>query len=175
MASWALAACHATGGRFQFSVMLRRASRISLLAASDLTGSALVANHLACRGIQALNGVGGVDDLRDFGREGDEWDHRFPVVPQALGEDREIVLAPDSLVKVLQRPLSFLRLVGPIDRLAGHGDGLALLPGGKPHRVADQVHNAGLHHGVGEDRRDGFREPFRPSATAIGMSLLPRP
>jgi hypothetical protein len=33
MASWALAACHAIGGRFQFSVMCRSASQISLVAA----------------------------------------------------------------------------------------------------------------------------------------------
>ena len=33
IASWALAACHAIGGRFQFSVMCRSASQISLVAA----------------------------------------------------------------------------------------------------------------------------------------------
>jgi len=33
IASWALAACHAIGGRFQFSVMCRSASQISFVAA----------------------------------------------------------------------------------------------------------------------------------------------
>jgi hypothetical protein len=33
IASWALAACHAGGGRFQFCVMCRSASQISLVAA----------------------------------------------------------------------------------------------------------------------------------------------
>jgi hypothetical protein len=33
MASWAFAACHAIGGRFQFSVMCRSASQISFVAA----------------------------------------------------------------------------------------------------------------------------------------------
>jgi hypothetical protein len=33
IASWALAACYAMGGRFQFAVMCRSASQISLVAA----------------------------------------------------------------------------------------------------------------------------------------------
>src|SRR5690606_30993127 len=103
---------------------------------------------------------GGVDDLPDLRREGEERDHRLPVASPACRDGR-VLAAPDPFIERLQLPFGRLGIIGAVDWLQSRGDDLALLPGGKLHRVADQVHDAGLNHGVREDGCNGFWEALQ--------------
>lgn len=47
-----------------------------------------------------------------------------------------------------------LGVLSPVDRLQIGHDLLAVLPGDKGHRAADQVNDAGLDQGLGEHRPD---------------------
>src|SRR3954447_25582175 len=42
------------------------------------------------------------------------------------------------------------------------GDGLAVLPGGEIHRMAAQMHDAGLHYGAWKDGGDRLRKALQP-------------
>jgi hypothetical protein len=87
----------------------------------------LVADRLAYRGVEAFDRVGGVDDFPHVGGKGEEGDHRLPVAPPALGNDR-VFSAPWPLIERIQFVCSGLRVVGPVDRLERGADGLAFLP-----------------------------------------------
>jgi hypothetical protein len=47
-----------------------------------------------------------------------------------------------------------------VDRFQIPGDLFALTPGDVLQRVADQMHDAGLHRGLGKDRLDCLGKPF---------------
>ena len=84
----------------------------------------------------------------------------LPGVQPRLGDDRE-PLAP-LLVEGLELGLGLVGVLGGVDRLQVAGDLLALAAGHVLQAVADQVHDACLHRGLGEDRLDRLGEPGQP-------------
>ena len=70
-------------------------------------------------------------------------------------------LAPFGGIELLEPLRGLLGIVGLIDRLQRAGDVLALLPGGKCHRVADQVHDTGLDLGCRIDALDRLRKALQ--------------
>jgi hypothetical protein len=66
------------------------------------------------------------------------------------------------VVEGLERLLGGVGVDGAVDRLEVGDDLLAVLPGDVAHAVGDQVHDAGLHPGVGEDGLDRFGEAGQP-------------
>jgi hypothetical protein len=84
MASWALAACHEIGGFFPRPCTFRSTSQMSL-GAGLLNGKVVAHPHrLADLAVQALDGIGGVEDFAQLRRKGEARDHLFPVAPPAL-------------------------------------------------------------------------------------------
>ena len=117
----------------------------------------LVADGLAHLAVQTLDGVGGVEDLADLGREREEGDDLLPLAPPA-GDDGRVLLAPGAFFEHVQGCRSGLGTGCGVDRLQVLGDRLALLPGCELHRVADQVDDASLDDGIREHGRDRLRE-----------------
>src|SRR6202034_496572 len=75
--------------------------------------------------------------------------------------DRRITLAPFGL-EFFEPKQGRVGVLGPIDRLEGGQDRLAILPGHERQAVSDQVHDAGLHHGLREHRIDRFGKALEP-------------
>ncbi len=109
----------------------------------------------AHRGVQALDGVRGVDRLADQLRERQERDHQMP--PVAPGAHH--VRMPASQLALLERvqqllgPLRALRLVDGLERVRQLP---ALLVRRARQRMAHQVHDAGLHRGLRKRRLQGL-------------------
>ncbi len=107
------------------------------------------------RGVQALDGVRGVDRLADQLRERQERDHQMP--PVAPGAHH--VRMPASQLALLERvqqllgPLRALRLVDGLERVRQLP---ALLVRRARQRMAHQVHDAGLHRGLRKRRLQGL-------------------
>src|SRR4051794_18970748 len=78
------------------------------------------------------------------------------------------------LVEGLERRLGGVGVDGGVDRFEVAGDLLALAPRQVAQRVADEVHDACLDGGLGEDRLDRLGEALRPSTQQIRMSWTPR-
>src|SRR5436305_107494 len=110
--------------------------------------------------MQCLDRVGGVDHLPDGWGEGEERDDMLPGTPPDRADGR-ITLAPFSL-ELLEPEEGLLGVLGSVDRLDGGQDRLTVLPGDEGQAVADQVHDAGLHHGLWEYRGDRLGEALEP-------------
>jgi hypothetical protein len=110
--------------------------------------------------VQAFDGVGGVNDLADLGRVRKKRDHLVPH-PTPRRHDGRQLLAPRAGGKRLEPFGRQFGRFGAVDTLEFLGHRLALLPAAKGQRITDQVHDAGLHLGFREHRRDGFRKAFQ--------------
>ena len=97
---------------------------------------ALIANALAYAAVQALNGIGGVDDLAHRPRKGEERDDLRPVAPPALRHRRK-ASTPYAVLEVAQRLFRSLGMVCLVDGLERLGQRLAVLPGSQLDRVAN--------------------------------------
>ena len=104
--------------------------------------------------------IRGVDHPADLLGEGQERDYVLPGVQPRLGDDRE-PLAP-LLVESLKHLLGGVSVHGRVDRLQIAGDLLALLAGHVLQAMAQEVNDAGLHGGLGEDRLDRLGEALEP-------------
>ena len=85
--------------------------------------------------------------LRTSGAKAKKGNDLFPVAPPRLRDGR-VFAPPGALVELLQALQGELGTIGLVDGLEHGGSGLALLPRGELHRVADQMHDASLHYGV---------------------------
>lgn len=102
-----------------------------------------VLDDLAQLTIHSLNGIGGVYDSADLGREREERDDPLPIATPGLGD--HWVTAGPAVVEGdqrLERGLFGGRLV---DRLQIDGHRPAVLVGDVLEAVADQMDNAGLN------------------------------
>src|SRR6202051_2858468 len=132
------------------------------LGGSLFTGEVAAHPHrLADLSVKALDGIGGVEDFAQVRREGEERYHLLPVAPPALG-NRWIFLPPGAAVKILQPRARRRGRLGLVDRFERCRHRPPFLPRGKVHRVTDEMHDAGLDHGLGRGCRK-FRvcEPYR--------------
>src|SRR5215217_6334188 len=123
--------------------------------------------------VQGFDCVRGVDDPTDRDGERKERDDLGPIAPPALG-DRGIFAPPRADIERVERRLAGFGVLCAIDRPQFAGDRLAVLPGGELHGMADQMHDAGLHHGVWKDGVDRLRKARSPSTTAMRISSMPR-
>jgi transposase len=118
-------------------------------------------HRLADLGVEAFDRVGGVKDFSDFRGEGEERNHLLPVAPPAL-RDRRIFLSPRAAGEILQ-PFTCdggrFRLVDWFERCR---DRSVFLPRGELHRITDQMHDAGLDHGLGKHRGDLLGKALEP-------------
>src|SRR3974390_1869308 len=121
---------------------------------------AFVAYGFSHRGVQTLDCVGRVDDLANLSRKAEERYDRFPVASPAL-RDCRIFAAPGTLIKSLEVRGGGLGIGRSVDRSKLAGDLLTFLPRGKLHRIADQMHDAGLHDGVRENRGNRLWEALQ--------------
>src|SRR6266516_149415 len=117
-------------------------------------------DDLAQRAMQRLDRVGGVDHLADAGGEREERHDMVPGSSPRLG-DRRIALAPFGL-ELLEPNQRHIGVLGPVNRLDGGQDRLAVLPGHERQAVPDQVHDAGLHDALRKHRRDRLGKAFEP-------------
>src|SRR6266446_8219302 len=132
------------------------------LGGSLFTGEVAAHPHrLADLRVKALDRIGGVEDFAQVKREGEERYHLLPVAPPALG-NRWIFLPPGAAVKILQ-PLARRRgRLGLVDRFERCRHRPPFLPRGKVHRVTDEMHDAGLDHGLGKHRGYRLGKTFEP-------------
>src|SRR5215213_9120832 len=100
-------------------------------------------DDLSQAGVDALDGVGGVEDASDFGREGEEGNDFVPDSSPG-GSDGGKFLAPSSLSKGLELLFGHLGIDRGVDGLESRCQLLAILPGGIAEAAADQVDDAGL-------------------------------
>jgi hypothetical protein len=121
-------------------------------------GPLKTAPHPAPRPLDTF--IRGVDHAADLGRESQERDHVLPRVQPRLGDDRE-PLAP-FLVEALELALGSVGVDRGVDRLEVAGELLALAARHVPQAQADEVHDARLHRGFGEDRLDRLGDAFEP-------------
>src|SRR5262245_40589934 len=112
-------------------------------------------NGAAQLGVQRLDRVGGVDDPPNAFGKSEERDHEFPVAAPALYDGR-ILAAPRALREGLEGSLAGGGIGCAIDRPQRLRQAFAILPGGKIHRMTDQVDDTGLNDGLRENRVDGF-------------------
>src|SRR6476469_3407171 len=112
-------------------------------------------NSAAQLGVQRLDGICGVDDPPHAFWEGEERNHELPVAAPALCNGR-ILYAPWTLREGLERSLPSGGIGCAIDRPQRLRHALAILPGGKIHRMSDQVDDTGLNHGLRKHRIDGL-------------------
>ena len=115
--------------------------------------------------MQALDGVGGVDELAHLWRKGKERHHPIPGPAPSLGHGR-IALTPGTLLEGRQLGLGGLRVGGRVDGLERCSQLPALLPAGVLQAVADQVHDAGLQRRGRKYRLQRLGNPLE----AIGHS-----
>ena len=106
--------------------------------------------------VQRLDRIRGVDDPPHAFGKGEEGDHELPVSAPALG-DRRILCAPWTLRKAVEGSLAGDGIGSAIDRAQCLRHALAILPGGKIHRMADEMDDAGLDDSLRKHGIDGFR------------------
>src|ERR1700756_1795228 len=159
MANWPMAAVHSTpppppqSGVLDGEIKQLQRRVVVWKAAAGL-------DDLAQATVQRLDCVGGVDHLADARSEREERHDVFPGAAPSLA-DRWIALAP-FILELLEPDQSHVGILGPVDCLDGRQDRLAILPGYKRQTVADQVHDAGLHHGLRIDRGDRLGKALEP-------------
>ena len=100
--------------------------------------------------VKRLDGVCGVDNSPHAFGESEEWYHELPVAAPAL-RDCRILCAPRTLRKGVEGGLASSGIGRAIDRPQRLRQALAILPGGKIHRMADQMDDAGLNDGLWEN------------------------
>lgn len=125
-------------------------------------------DDLAQGPVQRLDRIGRVRAFADARGKREERHNVVPGPPPAA--DRGIAFAPFGL-QLLKPHKRDVRGLGPVDRLDGGQDRLAVLPRHECQAAADQMNDAGLHRGLRERRPDRPRKPLKPSTTAIKMSL----
>jgi hypothetical protein len=113
----------------------------------------------------AFDRVGGVDHFADIRRKGEERNDVLPCPPPGR-PDRRITLAPLGF-EVLKPEQSGVGILGMIDSLDRRQDRLAIFPGHEGQAVADQMHDAGLDHRLGEDA--GSNDTMLPDSNAYFM------
>src|SRR5215204_5236604 len=74
----------------------------------------------------------------------------------------QLLAPPRAGVEGVERRLAGFGVLGAIDRPQFAGDRLAILLGSELHGMADQMHDAGLHHGVWKDGVDRLRKALQP-------------
>ena len=111
--------------------------------------------------MQALDGIGRIDDFADLLGISEKGDHLLPDPAPALDDGRQL-FTPGTFGKILKPFRGQLHRLSFIDLLEFPGNRLALLPVAEAQGIANQVHNAGLNFGLGENRRNGFRKAFEP-------------
>src|SRR5690606_32301914 len=116
-----------------------------------------VADRLANLAVQRLDGVSRVDDLPDLRGEREERDDLRPAAAPAR-DDGGVLLAPRSGFELGQCLLGSLGADSAVDGAERLGQHLALLPGGKLQRVADEVDDTGLDHTIRKRAGNGLRE-----------------
>ena len=139
------------GAKFWLKVVneLKARGEIKQLQRGIVVGEAAARlDDLAQRAVQRLDRIGGVDHLADAGCKREERHHVFPGPAPGLA-NRRIALAPLGL-ELLEPYHRHIGVLGPVDRLDGGHDRLAVLPRHEGQAVADQVYDAGLHHGLRE-------------------------
>ena len=110
--------------------------------------------------VQRLDCIGGVDDPPHAFGESEERNDEFPVAVPALRDGR-ILAAPLTLRKILEGSLAGGGIGGAIDSAQRLRDALAILPGCKVHRMADQVNDAGLNDRLRENGINGLGETLQ--------------
>ena len=113
-------------------------------------------DDLAQPGVNALQGVGGVDHTAHLWRERKERDHVRPGAAPGRGHRREL-LAPGAGLERTQLGLGRLSARGAVDGLQGRGQRPSVLPARVVQAAADQVHDAGLQRRGRVDGRQGPR------------------
>src|SRR3546814_4873984 len=97
-----------------------------------------------------------VDDPPDIGCEHKERNHVFPgSLPS--GDNRGVFLPPCAVCEGLQRLACLLFAGRAIDRAQCLGDSFAILPARIIQAVSNQMHDAGLYRGLGEEDRKSTR------------------
>ena len=103
-------------------------------------------DDLAQPGVDALDGVGGIDHPADGWWKREERNDPIPGPPPGRGHGREF-LAPRPLGKGLQFRHGRFGAGCCVNRLDGRRQCLAILPTGVVQTVADQMNDAGLRRG----------------------------
>ena len=111
--------------------------------------------HFAQLVVDAFDGVGRIDDLAYLWWHVQER-HEFVPCPAPGVDDGGAGFAGVAGGERLEGLLGGFDGRGGIDRFQSRGDGLAVFPGCVTHRVTDEMHHAGLDHGLGPYRGDGF-------------------
>ena len=134
---------------------------------------ASILDDLAELEVQALDRVGRVDDLAEFGWEGQKRDEPLPrVLP---GRDRGRVAFPEvGLGKSEQLGLCGLDGGDGVDRAQRRGDLLAVGVGDEPHRRPDQVHVMPISYlgWLGARLLTRMSESFGGSRVSCGLIIL---
>src|SRR5271169_1232627 len=105
--------------------------------------------------VQRLDGIRGVDDPPHALRKSEEGNHELPVATPALRNGR-IFCAPRALREGVESGLASCSIGRAVDGPQRLRQALAILPGGKIHRVADEVDNASLNDGLWENGINGL-------------------
>lgn len=120
-----------------------------------------VGDVLAHLRMQALDGIGGVNDAAQLDRIFEEGGQIGPVV--ALGCNRCGIASFPGLCKAVQCELSSLDGRRHVDRAHAGAQRFAVFPGNELGHVADVVHDAQLDVGLGEEGFHGIAQPAKPS------------
>jgi len=109
--------------------------------------------------MQALDGVGRVDNLSHLGGIGEKLDH---VVPLPFPNHRagRVFPAPWPLGKSFQGGQGFFSRLGPIDRFESSHNRVTVFPAGVLQGITNQVNHAGPNLGMGKPRGDRLGKPF---------------
>lgn len=93
---------------------------------------------------------------RTLSRKGKKGYDVIPIGPPTL-RHRRIFLAPVAGLEFLQSLHAGFRVLGTLDRAQRRHDRFAVLPGDELQGLANQMYDAGLHHGLGKDSPSGRR------------------
>ena len=94
--------------------------------------------------------------LRSSGRIVEEWDELRPRVTPHV--DSPGVLCAELFLKLSEPEFRGFQCRSGVEFLHPLDDFLPIAISHKPHCIADDVNNAGLHYGLGEDRADRVRQ-----------------
>lgn len=87
--------------------------------------------------------------------------------------DSRILQAPLAGIEGLEFMLCTVSVINTVNRFMRGRHGLAFFAGGRLHRITNQMHDAGLNHGVAKIVSIASGKPFRRSITAIRISPVP--
>src|ERR1700761_5781911 len=127
MANWVMAAVHSRWALFQSLATPRKTRYKSLIG---LVGGEMpaAAHGGAERAVEALDGIGGVEDPPHLRREGKERDHLRPLPPPQRSDGR-VFLAPRAGFEVAERQQRSVRRRRLVDRFQRRHHLAAILPG----------------------------------------------